>query len=307
MFVMNYFSTFLKGMGMGAADVVPGVSGGTIAFITGVYDTLLESIRRINPSILKMWKQEGFSAAFSYINGYFLIALFGGVLTSILTLARFISWALSAHPIPVWSFFFGLILVSVWHILRQIRFNKLPCWISLGLGVIFAYSITILNPISLDATPFNFVLGGAIAITAMILPGISGSFILLLLGLYTPVLAAVKNFEIGKLLLFLTGCIVGLLTFSHVLSWLLRKYRELTLTFLVGLMIGTLPKIWPWKQTVSWRTNSSGEQVPLIEENLSPATFESITGTSSQTLLAVSLMIIAIVMVLAMEKWAEKK
>jgi putative membrane protein len=159
----------------------------------------------------------------------------------------------------------------------------------------------------LDATPFNFVLGGAIAITAMILPGISGSFILLLLGLYTPVLAAVKNFEIGKLLLFLTGCIVGLLTFSHVLSWLLRKYRELTLTFLVGLMIGTLPKIWPWKQTVSWRTNSSGEQVPLIEENLSPAAFESITGTSPQTLLAVSLMIIAIAMVLTMEKWAEKK
>lgn len=159
----------------------------------------------------------------------------------------------------------------------------------------------------MDPTAFNYVLGGAIAITAMILPGISGSFILLLLGLYTPVLAAVKNFEIGKLLLFLTGCIVGLLTFSHILSWLLKKYRELTLTFLVGLMVGTLPKIWPWKQTVSWRINSSGEKVPLLEENLSPAAFEAITGTAPQTVLAISLMIIAIVMVLAMEKWAESK
>ncbi|MCG9649294.1 DUF368 domain-containing protein [Vibrio brasiliensis] len=304
---MNYLTTFLKGMAMGAADVVPGVSGGTIAFITGIYDTLLESIRRINPSVIGIWKKEGFKAAFQHINGLFLIALFGGVLTSIATLAKLISWLLVTHPIPLWSFFFGLILVSVFHMLKQIEQRSLNRLIFLLLGVAFAYSITVLNPLQLEPTSINVLLAGGIAICAMILPGISGSFILLLIGMYTPVLGAVKSFDFSILLLFLAGCVIGLLSFSHVLSWLLKRFRDLTLVFLTGLMLGTLPKIWPWKETISWRTNSKGEQVPLIQHNLSPSDFEALTSQPAQLGIAIVLMLCAIGLVLGLEKFAQNR
>ncbi|MGF1697007.1 DUF368 domain-containing protein [Vibrio lamellibrachiae] len=303
---MNYFTTFLKGMAMGAADVVPGVSGGTIAFITGIYDTLLESIRRINPTAIGIWKREGFTAAFAHINGLFLIALFGGVLTSIATLAKLISWLLETHPIPLWSFFFGLILVSIFHILKQIEKRSLSRLVFMLLGVAFAYSITVLHPLQLEVTNFNILLAGAIAICAMILPGISGSFILLLIGMYTPVLAAVKSFQLDVLMLFLSGCVIGLLSFSHLLSKLLNSFRDLTLIFLTGLMMGTLPKIWPWKETLSWRTNSSGEQVPLIEQNLSPLNYESNTSEPAQLIISVVMMLCAIALVLGLEKFGEK-
>ncbi|KYN91226.1 hypothetical protein ATY35_01175 [Vibrio cidicii] len=302
---MNYLSTFLKGLAMGAADVVPGVSGGTIAFITGIYDTLLESIRRINPSIFRLWKAQGFKAAFKHINGFFLIALFGGVLTSIATLAKLITWMLANHPIPIWSFFFGLILVSVYHILRQVERKDVARFALLLFGIVFAYSITVLKPLHLEPTSLNVLLAGAIAICAMILPGISGSFILLLIGMYAPVLGAVKNVQLDILGLFLAGCVAGLLTFSHVLSWLLRRFRDFTLMFLTGLMIGTLPKIWPWKETISWRLNSKGEQVPLVQHNLSPFEFESLTSQPSQLGLAIVMALLAFALVLGLEKFAE--
>ncbi len=290
---------------MGAADVVPGVSGGTIAFITGIYDTLLESIRRINPSILGIWKRDGFKAAFDHINGFFLIALFGGILTSILSLAKFISWALETHPVPVWSFFFGLIMVSVYHMIKQVEQKTLSRFVFLLLGAVFAYSITVLKPLQMDPTSINIFFAGCIAICAMILPGISGSFILLLLGMYTPVLGAVKGLQIDVMALFAMGCLIGLLSFSHVLSWLLKRYRDFALVFLTGLMLGTLPKLWPWKETISWRINSKGEQVPLIQENLSPFNFESVTGQPSQLAIAIVLMLAAVGLVLALEKIAE--
>lgn len=291
---------------MGAADVVPGVSGGTIAFITGIYDTLLESIRRINPSLIGVVKREGIAAAFSHINGLFLISLFAGVFTSIATLAKVISWLLTYHPIPLWSFFFGLILVSVVHMLKQVQHRSLNRLVFLALGVGFAYSITVLQPLQLEPTHLNVFLAGTIAICAMILPGISGSFILLLLGMYAPVLGAVKAFDLPILTLFLTGCVVGILSFSHLLSWLLRRFRDFTLVFLTGLMLGTLPKIWPWKETISWRVNSKGEQVPLVQHNLSPFEFEALTAQSSQWLLAIVLMLCAVGLVLGLEKFAER-
>ncbi len=304
---MNYFTTFLKGVAMGAADVVPGVSGGTIAFITGIYDTLLESIRRVNPSLLGIWKRDGFKAAFNHINGLFLISLFGGIFISIATLAKLISWLLVTHPIPLWSFFFGLILVSVFHMLKQVEQRTVSRFIFLLLGVAFAYSITVLKPLHMEPTNLNVLLAGSIAICAMILPGISGSFILLLIGMYTPVLGAVKSFDISILALFLSGCVAGLLTFSHLLSWLLRRFRDFTLVFLTGLMLGTLPKIWPWKETLTWRTNSKGEQVPLLQENLSPFDFEAVTSQPAHLGIAIVLMVCAIALVLGLEKFAENR
>ena len=303
---MNYLSTYLKGIAMGAADVVPGVSGGTIAFITGVYDTLLESIRRINPSLIRLWKQQGFKAVCSHINLFFLLSLFAGILTSILTLAKLISWLLVTHPIPIWSFFFGLIVVSVYHMLKQVEHKQWAQWGFLFIGVALAYSITVLKPISMEPTSINILICGAVAICAMILPGISGSFILLLLGMYAPILGAVKAMQVGTLALFASGCVLGLLSFSHLLSWLLKRHRDTTLMFLTGLMLGTLPKIWPWKETISWRTNSHGEQVPLLQHNLSPFEFESITSQPSQLFIAIILMLCAIGLVLGLEKFAAK-
>ncbi|MDB1125692.1 DUF368 domain-containing protein [Vibrio algarum] len=303
---MNYLITFFKGMAMGAADVVPGVSGGTIAFITGIYDTLLESIRRVNPKLLVLWKQEGFKAAFRHINGFFLICLFGGIITSILTLAKLISWLLVTHPIPLWSFFFGLILVSVFHIVKQVEKKDIVRAIVTIFGIAFAFFITVLKPLEMDPTSVNFVLAGAIAICAMILPGISGSFILLLLGMYTPILGAAKSIQLDILLLFASGCVLGLLTFSHLLSWLLKTFRDSTLMFLTGLMIGTLPKIWPWKETISWRVNSHGEQVPLIQENLTPFQFEALTSQPHQLFLSIVMMLSAVVLVLLLEQFSDK-
>ncbi|EPA8652872.1 TPA: DUF368 domain-containing protein [Photobacterium damselae] len=302
---MNKLITFLKGMAMGAADVVPGVSGGTIAFITGIYDTLLESIRRINPKLITVLKEKGIKGAFEHINGTFLIALFAGILTSIFTLARFITWMLHTHPIPLWSFFFGLIIVSVIHMFKQVDRWALTRFIAVILGAAFAYGITVVNPVSMDPTPVNIVIAGAIAICAMILPGISGSFILLLLGMYAPILGAAKSMDVVTLGLFAMGCVVGLLTFSHVLSWILRNYRDIALTFLTGLMIGTLGKIWPWKETLTWRINSHGEQVPLVEQNLSPFNFEHVTGQPALLGYAIIAMILGIAIVWGLEKFAQ--
>ncbi|GIU12127.1 MULTISPECIES: DUF368 domain-containing protein [unclassified Shewanella] len=303
---MNYLKTYLKGMAMGAADVVPGVSGGTIAFIAGILDPLLESIKKINPSLFGVIKEKGIKAAFMHINGPFLVCVFGGILTSIFTLAKLITYLLDTHPIPVWSFFFGLIVISVIHMLKQVKgftFGRLALF---AIGVAFAWGITMLNPIALEMTYLNVFLGGCIAITAMILPGISGSFILLLLGLYTPVIGAVKNFEIGIIVTFAAGAAIGILCFSHVLSALLRKFHDATLVFLIGLMLGTLGKIWPWKEVLTFRENSKGEMVPLDERVLSPMQYEQITGQPSLLLYAVIAMCGGILLVWGLEKFANK-
>ncbi|RLV61656.1 DUF368 domain-containing protein [Parashewanella curva] len=299
---MNLLKTYFKGVAMGAADVVPGVSGGTIAFITGILDTLLGSITKIKPSLIGMIKRDGVKATFDYINGSFLVSLFAGILTSIFTLAKLISWLLVTHPIPIWSFFFGLILISAVHVLKQINgfsIQRLACFVA-GVGI--AWGLNHLTHIGLEINLFTIFIGGSIAICAMILPGISGSFLLLLLGLYSTVLGAAKSFDITTLAVFAAGAVCGLLSFSRFLSMLLTRWHDATLAFLTGLMLGTLGKIWPWKITQSWRMNSKGEQVPLIQENLSPFAYQHATGESHQLILAVICMLSAIVLVLGLEK-----
>ncbi|MBY5922255.1 DUF368 domain-containing protein [Ferrimonas balearica] len=300
------FRTFLKGMAMGAADVVPGVSGGTIAFISGIYDRLLESIRRINPSLVGVWRREGVAGAWNYINGTFLVTLLGGILTSIFTLARVITYLLANHPVPLWSFFFGLILISLVHIGRSIKGHGVGTLLSAAAGFGLAYIITVANPLTLEASYINFLLGGMLAICAMILPGISGSFILLLLGLYGPVLAAVKGFDLSIIVVFACGCALGLLSFSHLLSFLLRRFHGLTLAFLCGLMLGTLNKIWPWKEVLTWRTNSGGDRVPLLEQAISPWHYEALTGASAQIPMALLCAAAGIGLVWGLERFAAR-
>jgi len=302
----NALLLYIKGIAMGAADVVPGVSGGTIAFITGIYEELLRSIGAIPGAAVHLARgrvREAWQAA----NANFLLILAAGVLTSVFSLARLITYLLEQHPIPLWSFFFGLILVSVHLVGKEIQRWGLSRIVALALGVVFAYVITVAAPVQWSSGGWSLFLAGAIAICAMILPGISGSFILVLLGLYPVVLAAVRDLDLGVLAVFASGCLVGLLSFARLLGWMLRHWRDVTLAFLTGLMLGSLNKVWPWKETLTWRTNSQGERTPLLEQNLSPDSFASLTGQDPQLVLALMMAIGGIVLVLGLEWFAGRR
>jgi putative membrane protein len=267
---LKYLWLYLKGIAMGSADVVPGVSGGTIAFITGIYTELLDSIKSVNISALVTLYKQGPKAAWQAINGTFLLVLLLGILSAILTLAKVIHYLLDQHTILLWSFFFGLILASSLHMGRQIKQWNKGTFAALIMGALIAGSISIASPSSIDANYLNIFFAGSIAICAMILPGISGSFILLLMGLYAPVLAAVKGMQLDIMSIFALGAVIGLMLFSRLLSWLLHHYQDLMFSLLTGFMLGALLKVWPWKETISYRLNSSGLEVPLEQLNRLP-------------------------------------
>lgn len=296
----KYFLLYAKGIAMGAADVVPGVSGGTVAFITGIYDELLRSLANF-PQAIGLLLRGRIAAAWQAANATFLLVLLAGILTSVLSLARLISYLLAEHPIPVWSFFFGLIVVSSHLVGREIQRWNWSRGVSFAGGVGFAYWITVATPMQLGDDPFTLFCAGAIAICAMILPGISGSFILVLLGLYGVVLAAVNNFNLYLLMFFASGCLVGLISFASLLRWVLTRWRDLSLAFLTGLMLGSLNKIWPWKETLTWRIDSHGTQLPLLQDNLLPSRFAEVSGQDPQVLMAVALAVCGVVLVLGLE------
>jgi len=302
----NTLLLYAKGIAMGAADVVPGVSGGTIAFITGIYDELLRSIGAIPGAAMLLFRGR-IREAWATANANFLLVLFGGILTSVFSLAKLITYLLEAHPIPVWSFFFGLILVSVHLVGKEIQRWDLSRIVGLILGVVFAYVITVAAPMQWSSSSLSLFFAGAIAICAMILPGISGSFILVLLGLYPVVLGAVKDLDLAVMSIFAAGCLVGLLSFARVLSWMLDRWRDLTLAFLTGLMLGSLNKVWPWKETLTWRIDSHGERIPMLEQNLLPGAYGELTGQDPQLVLAIVLAVAGIVLVLGLEWFAGRR
>ncbi|MCQ4307359.1 DUF368 domain-containing protein [Pseudomonas stutzeri] len=302
----NTLLLYAKGIAMGAADVVPGVSGGTIAFITGIYDELLRSIGAIPGAAMLLFRGR-IREAWATANANFLLVLFGGILTSVFSLAKLITYLLEAHPIPVWSFFFGLILVSVHLVGKEIQRWDLSRIVGLILGVVFAYVITVAAPMQWSSSSLSLFFAGAIAICAMILPGISGSFILVLLGLYPVVLSAVKDLDLAVMAIFAAGCLVGILSFARVLSWMLDRWRDLTLTFLTGLMLGSLNKVWPWKETLTWRIDSHGERIPMLEQNLLPGAYAELTGQDPQLALAIALAVVGIVLVLGLEWFAGRR
>ncbi|MGK0455512.1 MAG: putative membrane protein, partial [Paraglaciecola sp.] len=239
--VKDYIVIGLKGMAMGAADVVPGVSGGTIAFISGIYEELLVAISSVNLDLFKTLKKEGFKAAWKQLNGSFLLSLFAGIFISIISLAKAIKYLLENEPILLWSFFFGLVLASIIYIAKQITKWNFIAVIVLVLGAFLAYYITTLNPlVSENSSSLYILLAGAIAICAMILPGISGSFILVLLGAYKPILDALNNRDFKIIFIFIVGAIIGLLSFSKILKWLFAHYKNYTLAVLTGFIIGSL-------------------------------------------------------------------
>jgi putative membrane protein len=300
----DFILLFLKGMSMGAADIVPGVSGGSIALITGIYEKLLDSIKSIDKTALSfLFRFEG-KAFWKHINGNFLLTILFGILTSIFTLSKFITYLLDNHPIPIWSFFCGLIIISAILILRDVKRWSVPVVISIFIGILLAYWITSLPPMSSPEAFWFVFIAGAIAICAMILPGISGSFLLLILGQYERILNAVTEKDVLTLALFAFGCIVGLLSFSRLISWLLKNYHALTIGLLSGFMLGSINKIWPWKQVISYRISSSGIQKPFITDNILPQNYLEITGEESLILYAILAFSIGVFLVLGIERTA---
>lgn len=298
----DYSLLFLKGMGMGAADVVPGVSGGTIAFITGIYEELIRSIKSVDLEALKLLLRLKPALFWKKVNGNFLLALFTGILFSVFSLARILKWLLATHPVLIWSFFFGLIIASAIVVIRKITAWNAVRLLALLSGIVIMYFITRFSPAETTEAYWYVFIAGAIAICAMVLPGISGAFILLILGKYQFILTAVSEFDIPVLLVFGLGVIAGLLSFANLLSWLFRKYHDLTVSLLAGFIIGSLNKIWPWKETITVAMNSHGESIPVVQRNIMPHTFAEITGSDPLLMPALLLMIAAFAVVILLDR-----
>ncbi len=287
---------------MGAADVVPGVSGGTIAFISGIYEELITSLNNVNLSTLKTWRNKGIKAAWQQLNGNFLLALFSGIAISVVSLAKLISWLLENQPILVWSFFFGLVLASVIIVARDIKRWNAALIIVFILGALAAFFITSLPPAdNSESLPF-FFLSGALAVCAMILPGISGAFILVLLGSYKTALDAVHERNIIILGVMALGAVFGLLSFARLLKWMFHHYKNITLALLTGFILGSLNKIWPWKEVLESKV--FGDKTVAIKEiNVAPWKYAG----DNQLEYSIVLAILGFSLIFILEKIASKK
>lgn len=328
----DYFIIALKGVAMGAADAVPGVSGGTIAFISGIYEELITSISNVNLSLFKTLKQDGIKAFWEYANGNFILALLTGIIISFVSFMRLAKYLIEQHPVLIWSFFFGLIVVSIYFVGKQITKWNAGTIVALIIGVISAYYITSLPLLATNNNPWFLFIAGAIAICAMILPGISGSFILLILGAYKALSNAMHDFDFKKIAIFAAGAIIGLLSFSRLLKWLFKNYHNTTLALLTGFILGSLNKMWPWKQTVSVMHDDTGKIVPfesiselgtlsvfqqntkdfesyktVLEESISPFIYSEINTTNHQLFLSIGLMITGFLTIFVLEKIGSKK
>ena len=293
--IKDYAVLTLKGMAMGAADVVPGVSGGTIAFIAGIYDELINSIKSINMHSLKLLFTGKIAAFWKAVNGNFLFALLLGIAISVFSLAKLITYLLLNEPVLVWSLFFGLVLASTWFVTKDIKGWNWKTVAGFVGGAVIAYYITVATPAETSTNLMFIFLCGAIAICAMILPGISGSFILVLLGKYFYVMEAVKTLDLVVLGVFAFGAALGITSFSRVLSYALKNFRNITLSVLSGFMLGSLNKVWPWKEVE--KLVSDGHEV-MIEHNIAPNT---------EVAEAVVLMLIGFILVYVLEKISAKK
>jgi putative membrane protein len=294
----NSMALFAKGFCMGASDVVPGVSGGTMALILGIYEELIQSIKALDGELLRMVLKGHLLQALQTAPIRFLLPLGMGILTAIFTLAKGLSWLLETHPIAIWSFFFGLVLASAIMVGRRIEEWTLPPFISLLISAIGAYVLVALVPVNTPETLSFIFLCGAIAICAMILPGISGSFILVLLGKYHFILDAVGRLDILVLSVFTAGTATGILLFVRLLNWLLKHYNQITMAALTGLMIGSLRKIWPWKSMTGHAID--GTESSTIIVNIFPHQLDA------EVMIALGLALSGGLVVLLLQRLAEK-
>ncbi|MGK5094005.1 DUF368 domain-containing protein [Deltaproteobacteria bacterium TL4] len=292
---------FLKGICMGTADIIPGVSGGTIAFITGIYQKLLDAIQSVNMTCLQFFFRFQFKQALGVVHLRFLIPLLFGILLAIISTARLMHFLLSEHPIPTWSLFFGLISASIIVVGQEIKNWKSTASIFMSVGIVAAYAFVGLIPVQTPETWWFILFSGIIAICAMILPGISGSFLLLILGKYAFITGAVKNpFDLQNLLIiiiFSTGCLIGIIGFSRFLSYLLEHHYTATMAILMGFMIGAMRKVWPWKEVLE-TTIIQGKEHILREQNILPQ-------LDIQLGMAIGMMVVGFIVVLLLQRLAK--
>lgn len=296
---------FLRGVAMGAVDLVPGVSAGTIAFITGIYAELITSIQSINLEALKIGRSRGLAALWEHINGNFLVTLLAGILFSLFTLAGAVKFLLTNYPLPLWSFFIGLILASVIYLLRQHPPKNALQLIALGMGLTLTYLLSNASEMALDGNYLTMFIAGSIAVCAMILPGISGSYILVLLGLYSVFIDALANTQLALLAVFAAGGVIGLMFFSRLLSWLLNNYSATVISTLCGFLIGSLSVMWPWKQVATSGLNSGGKTA-LSTVNLSPGDYQLLVGQDPQILSCIIALLLGLALVLVLELLGER-
>jgi len=302
---IQYALLTLKGMAMGAADVVPGVSGGTIAFISGIYEELITSINNVNLEAIRVLKRDGVKAAWNHVNGTFLLFLLTGIAISILSLSKLVLYLLAEHPILIWSFFFGLVVASSWLVSKSVSKWNSGTIGSLIIGIIIAFFISSAQTVAAGASGWYIFLSGAIAICAMILPGISGSFILVLMGSYHIVLNALHDRDFALIGLFASGCLVGILSFARLLKFLFAKFKAITVALLTGFMIGSLYKVWPWKVNVGSApivVHSDGRE-DWMTTNVLPGNFEG------EALLwqAIICLLVGFLLIVVLERFAPKE
>ncbi|MEJ1239367.1 DUF368 domain-containing protein [Chryseolinea sp. T2] len=299
----DYILLFLKGLSMGAADVVPGVAGGTAAFLSGIYDELVRSLNEIDRDAVKLLLRGDGKAVWQKINGNFLTAVFAGIVTSYFSLARLMAYFLRTNPIIVLSFLFGFILLSAPLVLREKQWN-LPVIAGLVTGIVLAYVLTLLAPMNAPITWWFLFIVGILVVCATFIPGISGSLMLLLLGMYQYLITAFANVNLTAIAIFVSGCLVGLFGFSRILVWALEKHRETTTAMLAGLMLGALNKVWPWRQVFEFTTNSRGEQVPAHDKSILPWDYLAVTGRDPHVFQAILMMALGVFIVFVIEKIA---
>ncbi len=292
----DYIVLGVKGFCMGASDVVPGVSGGTMAFILGIYEELIDAIKSFDLKSLQFLVTLKFRPLLDRISWQFLLAVGIGILAAIFSLSKLLSWLLQNRPVFIWSFFLGLILASVLSVSRRVEAWRILTWLCLVGGTLGSYFLVGLVPVSTPNDYWFLFLCGAVAICAMILPGISGSYILVLLGKYQYVLDAVNHRDFLVLGLVAAGACVGIIAFSRILGWLLKNYHDLMVATLTGLMIGSLRKVWPWKETLESVVDSHGQMVPLVQSNILPGQW------NGEVLAALSLMVAGLLAVLFLDR-----
>ena len=285
---------------MGAANVIPGVSGGTMALILGIYEELINAIRSINLKFVRLVTHLNIKEALSSVSWPFLLPIGLGVLLATFSLAEILSWLLERYPVIVWSFFFGLIVSSVITVSRVIKQWRIPTIVAIAVGTIIAYGLFGVIPVSTPNAPWFIFVSGCIAICAMILPGISGAYILVLLGKYHYILEALNNKDFFTLFIISAGALVGLISFAQILGWLLKRYHDLTMAILIGLMCGSLRKIWPWKETLTTFIDSHGKEIPSLQSNIIPSSF------TSEIFYALLFMLIGILVVWSLDLWVRK-
>lgn len=300
------YSTFFKGAGMGAADAVPGVSGGTIAIITAIYEELIHTIKQFGPGAFVVWRRGGWQALVEYLNLRFLLPLVAGIFVSLFSVAHVVTWLLQEQTVLLNAFFFGLVLASA----IVVRY-RMETWLwrylpALLIGIVLAQWLPTLMPgiAMLGAPSLMLMAAGAIAISAMLLPGVSGSFLLLTMGLYGTVMEGIKAGDLMLLLPFGLGCLLGLLCFSRLLSWLLIRHHDATLQLLIGFIIGSLPTLWPWRELLSYQLGPDEQMIPLEYRYLLPHDYAVLTGESAHMISALALMLVGVILVLAISRYA---